>query len=70
MQQRCVRGLQALESERGGMWREKIGGFLRYAIAHHEVIEQFGRFPHRNKILGRDSTPAEIEFLASGKGAF
>ena len=70
MQQRCVRGLQTLESQRGGMWREKIGGFLRYAIAHCEVIEQFGRFPHRNKILGRDSTPAEKEFLASGKGAF
>ena len=70
MQERCVSGLQVLEQERGGIWREKISGFLRYAIAHHEVIEKFGRFPHRNEMLGRDSTPAEKEFLASGKGAF
>jgi len=39
---------------------------LRHAKAHRTVIERFGRFPHRNKILGRDSTAAEIEFLKSG----
>jgi uncharacterized protein (DUF924 family) len=36
---------------------------LRYAIRHREIIERFGRFPHRNGILGRESTAAEIEFL-------
>jgi uncharacterized protein (DUF924 family) len=36
---------------------------LRYAVRHREIIERFGRFPHRNGILGRESTPAEIEFL-------
>lgn len=36
---------------------------LDYAIRHREVIERFGRFPHRNAILGRQSTPAEVEFL-------
>ncbi|MGH8686330.1 MAG: DUF924 family protein [Burkholderiales bacterium] len=35
----------------------------RYAERHRELIERFGRFPHRNDILGRQSTPAEIEFL-------
>ena len=35
----------------------------RYAVRHREIIERFGRFPHRNGILGRQSTPAEIEFL-------
>ena len=35
----------------------------RYGRPYVEVIEQFGRFPHRNKILGRESTPAEIAFL-------
>jgi uncharacterized protein (DUF924 family) len=35
----------------------------RYAVRHREIIERFGRFPHRNDILGRPSTPAEIEFL-------
>lgn len=36
---------------------------VEYAERHLRVIEQFGRFPHRNKILGRESTPAEITFL-------
>ncbi len=36
---------------------------LDYAIRHREVIERFGRFPHRNEVLGRQSTPAEVEFL-------
>mgnify|MGYP000580846544 FL=1 len=39
---------------------------LHHAKAHRALIEQFGRFPHRNKILGRESTPAEIQFLADG----
>ena len=42
---------------------DKIADFRRYALAHREVIEQFGRFPHRNAILGRESTPGEIEYL-------
>lgn len=36
---------------------------LEYAERHLRVIEQFGRFPHRNNILGRESTPAEIAHL-------
>jgi uncharacterized protein (DUF924 family) len=35
----------------------------RYALAHRDIIQRFGRFPHRNAILGRASTPEEIEFL-------
>lgn len=35
----------------------------RYAERHRDIIRCFGRFPHRNDILGRQSTPAEIEFL-------
>jgi len=37
--------------------------YLKYAIAHRDVIAQFGRFPHRNKVLGRSSTEDEIEFM-------
>lgn len=37
--------------------------FWEYAVRHQEIIERFGRFPHRNEILGRESTPEEIEFL-------
>ncbi|HEX6154426.1 MAG TPA: DUF924 family protein [Burkholderiales bacterium] len=35
----------------------------RYAERHREIIQRFGRFPHRNEILGRASTPEEVEFL-------
>jgi uncharacterized protein (DUF924 family) len=42
----------------------------RYAVAHHRIIERFGRFPHRNAILGRDSTPEETEFLKQPGSGF
>ena len=37
--------------------------FRKYAEMHYVIIERFGRFPHRNEVLGRESTPEEIEFL-------
>ena len=36
---------------------------FKYALKHKEIIERFGRFPHRNKVLGRNSTQSELEFL-------
>jgi len=39
---------------------------LRYAEIHRDVVLRFGRFPHRNSLLGRVSTPQELEFLAAG----
>jgi uncharacterized protein (DUF924 family) len=41
-----------------------------YAQRHHDIVERFGRFPHRNAILGRESTPAEIEFLEQPGSGF
>lgn len=41
-----------------------------YAIRHREVIARFGRFPHRNAILGRESTAAEIAFLEQPGSSF
>jgi len=38
-------------------------GYLHYAIQHRQIIERFGRFPHRNKLLGRESTEEETAFL-------
>ena len=43
---------------------------LRYAIRHREIIERFGRFPHRNGLLGRENTAAEIEFLKQPGSGF
>jgi uncharacterized protein (DUF924 family) len=42
----------------------------RYALAHRDIIRRFGRFPHRNAILGRASTPEEIEFLKGPGSSF
>ncbi|HCQ48779.1 MAG TPA: DUF924 domain-containing protein [Achromobacter sp.] len=39
---------------------------LRWAILHWDIIKRFGRFPHRNAVLGRQTTQAEHEFLAAG----
>lgn len=46
-----------------------LEGNLRFARHHRELIRRFGRFPHRNAILGRKSTPQEIAYLNS-KQAF
>ena len=40
-----------------------LGDYIDYADRHRAVIARFGRFPHRNAVLGRDSTPEEIEYL-------
>lgn len=54
-QDRCVRLYEALgDAEQ-----------LRYATEHRDVVQRFGRFPHRNRALGRDTTPAEQAFLES-----
>lgn len=45
-------------------------GFLDYAIAHQVIIERFGRFPHRNDILQRESSAEEIEFLKQPNSSF
>lgn len=43
----------------------KDGGpdVMEYAVGHREIVQRFGRFPHRNTILGRETTPEEAEFL-------
>lgn len=45
-------------------------GYLDYAIRHEDVIERFGRFPHRNAILGRESTAEELAFLEQPGSSF
>ncbi|MBV9453161.1 MAG: DUF924 domain-containing protein [Rubrobacter sp.] len=43
---------------------------LAYAVQHSKIIDRFGRFPHRNEILGRRSTPEEAEFLKEPSSSF
>jgi len=54
---------------------ESVGAVLgestiRFARDHRAVIEQFGRFPHRNAALGRTGTPAEEHYLAQPNAGF
>ncbi len=55
-QQRCV-GLFTVH---------RLEDNIPYAIEHAEIIQRFGRFPHRNHLLKRDSTPEELKFLEDG----
>ncbi len=43
---------------------------LKFAIRHQEIIDRFGRFPHRNQILDRETTPEEQEFLTQPGSSF
>lgn len=45
-------------------------GTLKYAHLHRDIVDRFGRYPHRNAILGRESTPEEVEFLAGPNSSF
>lgn len=58
------------EAHAEGPLRERALEQLRFVRRHAEIIERFGRFPHRNTILGRASTPAEIEFLKEKDSSF
>ena len=47
-----------------------IEGSYEYEVRHKEIIDKFGRYPHRNAVLGRKSTSAEIEFLKQPGSGF
>jgi uncharacterized protein (DUF924 family) len=59
-QDRAVALFEALQAATGDP------GNLQWAVLHRDIIARFGRFPHRNACLGRDSTPEEVKFLAEG----
>lgn len=50
--------------------RNGLQGNLDYELKHKEIIERFGRYPHRNKALGRESTAEELEFLKQPGSGF
>lgn len=64
-QDECLRLFRELQQAADS---DQVAGFTRYALAHREIIAQFGRFPHRNAILDRESTPEELEHLAQHGG--
>ena len=56
-QERAVELMRSLEAF------EETRGLTEWAEKHRDIVKAFGRFPHRNAILGRESTPEELEFL-------
>jgi uncharacterized protein (DUF924 family) len=50
--------------------RPLFDGYVEYAVRHREIIERFGRFPHRNQILGRVSSAEETAFLEEPGSSF
>jgi len=50
--------------------QEIFESYLNFAILHRDVVARFGRFPHRNCILGRTSTPEELYFLSQPGSSF
>jgi len=65
MQQRSVQEFEALATA-----DPRLAGAFDYARKHLDVIAQFGRFPHRNAVLGRASTAAELDYLAQPGAGF
>jgi uncharacterized protein (DUF924 family) len=48
----------------------ELAAISKYAVQHREIVDRFGRFPHRNAALGRASTPEELEFLKEPGSSF
>ena len=69
-QDRCVELFSAWRDEISGPLREKVASLLPYAEQHRDIVRRFGRFPHRNALLGRESTPEELEFLERPGSSF
>ena len=64
LQERAVALFEALERDAPAGGERTFALFTDYARRHRDVIARFGRFPHRNEMLGRESTPEEAAFLA------
>jgi uncharacterized protein (DUF924 family) len=63
-QRESLRLFKQLDAETGGE------SYYRFAVRHAEIIERFGRFPHRNAVLGRSSTAEEAAFLREPGSSF
>jgi uncharacterized protein (DUF924 family) len=70
VQDESVAAYRRLLTESPRELREFFEGSVRSAENHRAIVEQFGRFPHRNEILGRTSTPPEVEWLKKGGSSF
>ena len=70
LQEESIRLFKELAQSTPENHRKFIEGTVEYAILHRDIIARFGRFPHRNKALGREPTPEETAWLADGGHSF
>lgn len=70
IQQKSVQVFQRLANAVTPTLKETFETFAQFAELHHDIIAQFRRFPHRNKVLGRESTPEEAAYLDDGAPDF
>ncbi|MDM7941915.1 MAG: DUF924 family protein [Hydrogenophaga sp.] len=66
LQEECVARFQRLVDSSPEALRDTLAGNLRFAVVHRDIVARFGRFPHRNAVLGRTTTPDEAAFLKDG----
>ncbi len=69
-QDHCVELFSTWREQLSGPAREAVVGLLGYADKHRDIVRRFGRFPHRNALLGRESTPEEVDFLSRPGSSF
>lgn len=70
LQNQCVELFEKLAYSVGDKHKDLFNGFIGFAIKHQQIIAKYGRFPHRNQLLGRTSTPEEITFLQQPGSSF
>jgi uncharacterized protein (DUF924 family) len=66
VQEQSVAVFRRMSEELGGSYVQA----LDFAIRHRDIVARFGRYPHRNRILGRESTPEELAFLEQPGSSF
>jgi uncharacterized protein (DUF924 family) len=70
MQNLAIEKFEQLVADSPKSFTDLAKGFADYAHQHQQVIARFGRFPHRNLLLNRDSTDEELEYLAQPGSGF
>jgi uncharacterized protein (DUF924 family) len=70
VQKKSVEIFKRLAKAVSPTYRETFETVAQFAELHHDIVERFGRFPHRNKVLGRKNTPEEEEYLAGDGPSF
>ncbi len=69
-QERCIELFESFAAALEGKQKASIEANTGYAVRHRDIVARFGRFPHRNDILGRPSTAEELAFLKQPGSGF